>query len=156
MNAYKKQSADASDLRKNGYKKEATAVQKVANRSKSKAEASQAKYDRKVAIRKARKYDIQRSKIHGKITTDAIRYNNNVKKAIRKAKIKNTLKTGATLGALATIGASKVTVTNGAKRLPNVEKKVKALLVGGSIAGGALAINKARKKNKMINEYKKK
>ena len=44
MGAYKKQSADAADLRKHGYIKEANAVQKVANKSKAKAIASQQKY----------------------------------------------------------------------------------------------------------------
>ena len=47
MSAYKKQSADAADLRKHGYIKEADAVQKVANKSKAKAIASQQKYDAK-------------------------------------------------------------------------------------------------------------
>lgn len=47
MSAYKKQSADAADLRKHGYIKEANAVQKVANKSKAKAIASQQKYDAK-------------------------------------------------------------------------------------------------------------
>lgn len=105
--------------------------------------------------RKAKKYNIQRSKIHGKITTDSIRYNGNTKKAIRKAKIKNSIRTGVTLGALATIGTAKVTVTSGNMRLLNAEKKVKAALVGASVAGAVLAVNKAKKRNKMINEYKK-
>ena len=48
MSAYKKQSADAADLRKHGYIKEADAVQKVANKSKAKAIASQQKYDTKM------------------------------------------------------------------------------------------------------------
>ena len=47
MRAYKKQSNDAADLRKHGYIKEANAVQKVANKSKAKAVASQQKYDAK-------------------------------------------------------------------------------------------------------------
>lgn len=52
--AYKKQSADAKNLRENGYKKEAAAVQKVANKSKAKARASQIKYDKEVANRDTR------------------------------------------------------------------------------------------------------
>ena len=39
-------------------------------------------------------------------------------------------------------------------RLLNAEKKVKAALVGASVAGAVLAVNKAKKRNKMINEYK--
>ena len=86
MRAYKKQSNDAEDLRKHGYIKEANAVQKVANKSKAKAIASQQKYKLKNDIKKKYK-EIQKKATF----KDKMLLNNAGRKAIAKYMVRDNM-----------------------------------------------------------------
>ena len=123
-------------------------------------------------FRKSKKDAILRSKVHGKMNTDIIRYNGNKKRAVRTRTAKNIAITGLKTAVLAKIGynamktgkffyKNDIPIKVNGVRNPNIESMVKKIIVGTSIAVGSAAvygtgksITKGLKKQSYINEYK--